>query len=56
MITGDMNIDIKPGNSDKNSASDLNLTAGLGLLPALVYPIRLANCFDHIMINTPESA
>lgn len=56
ILTGDMNIDIKANNSDRNSASYLNLTAELGLLPGHTYPTRLHNCLDHLMINASNDS
>lgn len=56
VLAGDINIDIKPNNNDRNSASYLNLTAELGLLPGHTYPTRINNCLDHVMINTPGLA
>lgn len=56
MLVGDINIDIKPNNSDRNSSSYLNLTAEMGLLPGHAFPTRLRNCLDHIMIRTTTCA
>lgn len=56
VIAGDVNIDIKTNNSDRNSTSYLNLIAELGLLPSHLYPTRFQNCLDHIMLNTCHPA
>lgn len=40
ILASDMDIDIKPNNSDKHSAAYLELTAELGFLPGHQYPTR----------------
>ncbi|XP_045446592.1 uncharacterized protein LOC123654751 [Melitaea cinxia] len=55
-LLGDMNIDIKRGNNDRNSSSYLNLMAELGLLPGHYFPTRVNNCLDHILIKTKFGA
>lgn len=52
ILAGDLNIDIKRNNIDKHSATYLDLSAELGLLPGHQYPTRLRNCLDHIMLKT----
>lgn len=56
VLTGDINIDIKANNTDRNSESYLNTTAELGLLPGHTYPTRLQNCLDHMLLSTSNPA
>lgn len=51
-ILGDLNIDIKTHNINKNSSEYLNLVTYHGLLPAHEYPTRSDNCIDHVMLKT----
>lgn len=51
IVAGDLNIDIKPNNEDKNSEGYLNLLASHGILPGHTYPTREHNCIDHLMIK-----
>lgn len=52
VITGDINIDISPGNVDPNSDDYLNLLASHGILPTHTLPTRLNTCLDHLFIKT----
>ncbi|CAF4850788.1 unnamed protein product [Pieris macdunnoughi] len=52
ILAGDLNIDIKSCNEDKNSEGYLNLLASHGILPGHTYPTRESNCIDHLMIKT----
>lgn len=56
ILIGDINIDIKPNSTDRNSPSYLNLTAEMGLLPGHTHPTRLYNCLDHVMLSTTTCA
>ncbi|KAL4718887.1 hypothetical protein ACJJTC_006561 [Scirpophaga incertulas] len=51
-MIGDMNIDIKTCNIDRNSSSYLDLTSSLGFLPGHTYPTRQGNCLDHVMVKS----
>lgn len=53
-LVGDINIDIKPNNNDRHSYEYLTFTASHGLLPAHLYPTRLNNCLDHILLKTNQ--
>lgn len=55
-LIGDINIDIKPGNSDRHSNDYLTTMATLGLLPAHTLPTRINNCLDHILLRTQSPA
>lgn len=52
VLIGDINIDIKNGNNDTNSDEYLTCAAAHGLLPAHLYPTRVSNCLDHILLKT----
>lgn len=56
VLIGDMNIDIRVDNTDSHSDDYLNCTASNGLLPAHLFPTRLSNCLDHILIKTNKRA
>lgn len=56
ILIGDINIDIKTGNSDRLAQDYLNLTSTLGLLPAHTIPTRISNCLDHVMLRTKTPA
>lgn len=56
IITGDINIDIKPDSTDTNSSNYLTSLAYHGLLPAHRLPTRGKNCIDHMMLKTTHSA
>lgn len=56
VMMGDLNIDIKSNNTDRNASDYLLCTASLGLLPAHIYPTRLGNCLDHIFLKTRLTA
>lgn len=51
-LIGDINIDIKHDNHDRRSGTYLTLCALLGLPPAHVFPTRLGNCLDHVLLKT----
>lgn len=51
-LIGDVNIDIKDNNKDKNSEEYLTLMATHGLLPAHTFPTHDNNCLDHIFLKT----
>lgn len=52
ILVGDINIDIKVGNTDGRSTEYLNLLASHTLLPVHTIPTRLANCIDHCLAKT----
>lgn len=52
IIMGDLNIDVKLNNEDRNSTDYLNLLASHGFLPGHLYPTRENNCIDHAMVKT----
>lgn len=53
VLTGDMNIDINPENSDRVAKDYLNMCACKGLLPAHLLPTHLSgSCLDHTMLKT----
>lgn len=51
-LVGDLNIDIKSGNIDRNSPEYLTHVACLGYLPTHLLPTRMGNCLDHIFAKT----
>ena len=51
-IIGDLNIDIKSGNKDRNSIEYLTYMAYHGFLPTHTLPTRKGNCLDHILAKT----
>lgn len=55
-VMGDLNVDIKPDNIDRNSEEYLLKTASMGLLPAFLHPTREGNCLDHILLKTKIAA
>lgn len=55
-IIGDVNINITPHSTDRNSNEYLNLTASHGMLPAHLYPTRNSNCIDHVILRTHKKA
>lgn len=55
-LIGDLNIDIKPGNSNPHSLEYLILNASHGLLPTHLLPTRLENCLDHILLKSKLSS
>lgn len=53
IFTGDINIDILPGN-DKESVNDyLNVMAMHGLVQGVNIPTRNKTCLDHFMVRCP---
>ncbi|KAJ8704619.1 hypothetical protein PYW07_011807 [Mythimna separata] len=56
VLIGDMNVDIKIDNTDSHSDEYLTCAASNGLLPAHLFPTRLGNCLDHILLKTRKSA
>lgn len=46
-LFGDLNIDIKSGNTDSRSNHLLDLVASHGLLPGHLVPTHTNNCIDH---------
>lgn len=52
LVIGDINIDIKKGNEDRNSPEYLTLAAYLGYFPTHLLPTRYENCLDHILAKT----
>lgn len=56
ILTGDMNIDIKTNNVDRNSESYLNTMSAHGFYSAYFHPTRLRNCLDHIFIKSKREA
>ncbi|CAH2096746.1 unnamed protein product [Euphydryas editha] len=52
VITGDINVDIKPSTLDMRSHNYLNCLAYHGYLPAHTLPTRAGNCLDHTMLKT----
>lgn len=52
VITGDMNVDIKPSTSDMRSHEYQNCLAFHGYLPAHTLPTRDGNCLDHTFLKT----
>lgn len=55
-IVGDVNVDIKPSNSDDRTTDYLTLSASHGLLPAHHVPTRGTNCLDHIILKCTTPA
>lgn len=56
VITGDINIDIHPGNKDPFSEDYLNLLAIQGLIPAHSYPTHGLTCLDHIIMKSKHQS
>lgn len=56
VLIGDINIDIKHGSNDRNSDEYLSCAASHGLLAAHLYPTRLSNCLDHVLLKTSLAA
>lgn len=52
VLTGDINLDIKPLNLDTRSQDYLNVLAFHGFLPAHTLPTRGPNCLDHIILKS----
>lgn len=55
-LIGDINVDIKPNNNNRNSDEYLTFMSSMGLLPAHLLPTRVGNCLDHIMLKTKYKA
>jgi hypothetical protein len=51
-VLGDINIDIKPNNTDSCSDYYLTSVTALGLLPTHTFPTRANNSLDHILLKT----
>lgn len=56
IITGDINIDIKPENLDSRSSNYLTSLSFHGILPAHRLLTRDKMCYDHMMIKTFHEA
>lgn len=56
ILTGDINIDITDGNTDRRSDEYLTLLASHGLLPGHKIATRNKTCLDHCMIKTKTPA
>lgn len=52
ILMGDVNIDIKPNNEDRDSHVYLDMLASHGLLAGHQYPTRLDTCLDHAMTKS----
>ena len=55
-IVGDLNIDIKPGHTDRRASDYLDMTGHFGYFPGHTLPTRGDNCLDHVMLKTRKSA
>lgn len=56
LIIGDLNINIMPQNTERNTDEYLTLVASHGMLPAHRFPTRLSACLDHVILRTPYYA
>lgn len=56
IITGDINIDIKPENMDSSSSNYLTALSCHGILPAHRLLTRDKMCYDHMMVKTIHEA
>lgn len=54
ILIGDINIDIKNGNTDNRSTEYLNLLASHAMLPTHLLPTRAKNCLDHCFVKTDK--
>lgn len=55
-LVGDLNVDIKLGNSDRRCDDYLTFFSALGFLPGHLIPTRLNNCLDHILLRSKLSS
>ncbi|CAK1580934.1 unnamed protein product [Parnassius mnemosyne] len=56
ILTGDININILPGNVSVSGASYISLMVYYGLVQGIDKPTRLESCIDHFMVKTKTAA
>lgn len=52
IVTGDININILPGENSSHACNYLNLMASHGLIQAVDKPTRYKTCLDHFMVKS----